>query len=83
MTEREEGPARVSCRADPGRDRRWTRFIVVYSGGKIARAGGGGMRRLNGRGSETTPYARRRSSMEEAGLTLGGGVSIGVPGSEE
>lgn len=83
MDGREDGPARLNGRDDLGRDRTWTRFTVVYPGGKIARAGGGGMRRWNGRGPGATPYARRRSSIEEAGLTVGGGVLIGVPGSEE
>ena len=80
MTGREDGPARLKGRDAPGRDRTWTRFTVVYPGGKIARAGGGGMRRWDSRWPGEMPYAWRSSSMEEAGLTLGQGVSIGVPG---
>jgi len=42
---RDDGPDRVKGRADPGRERTWTRLTTGYPGGKIARAGGGGIRR--------------------------------------
>ena len=80
---RDDGPTRLNGLEDPGRVRTWTRFANVYPGGKIAHAGGGGMRCRTGGGPGATPYARSSSSIEEAGLTFGGVASIIVPCSEE